>query len=218
MQHVLLSQRGIDHTLAASDPRLFPETIRPRQVHGVEVAVADSQGQLSVTEADAVVCRQPGMGVGVVTADCVPILAAVGEGRVVAAIHAGWRGLAAGVVENGLASLLGDESSSEDRVAVVGPHIGPCCYEVDQPVMEALKVRYADWLEEASRPSRPDHVYLDLGRLVTGILSKAGFPAEQIGHMPNSCTSCSQKNFHSFRRDGEAAGRMLHRIVVSQTA
>lgn len=215
MEHPLLSQRKIQHTLGAPDPMLFPETLRPKQVHGIDVAMVDSERRLSLLEADAVVCREPGIGVGVVTADCVPVLAAIGGGRAVAAIHAGWRGLAAGVVENGLSILLEDAGPAEDRVAVIGPHIGACCYEVDQPVIEALQLRYAHGLEDACRPSRPGHVYLDLGKLVVAILLEAGFPAHQIGAVAESCTSCSAEAFHSFRRDGEAAGRMLHRIVVS---
>jgi hypothetical protein len=169
-------------------------------------------------EADAVVCQQPGMGVGVVTADCVPILAALDGGRVVTAIHAGWRGLAAGVVESGLQKLFEDAKPGEDRVAVIGPYIGACCYEVDQPVLEALKLRYADWLDEACQTSRPNHVRLDLGKVVAPILLAAGFRADQIGQVPDSCTSCSDNHFHSFRRDGEAAGRMLHRIAVTRSA
>ena len=215
MQHALLSERKIEHTLAAPDPMLFPQTLRPRQVHGTDVALVDARGRLSLSEADAVVCREPGIEVGIVTADCVPILVAIGEGRAVAAIHAGWRGLAAGVVENGLSTLLEEARSGEDRVAVIAPHIGACCYEVDQPVIEALQVRYADGLEDACRPSRPHHVHLDLGQLVMVILLKAGFRADQIGVVSDSCTSCSGKGFHSFRRDGDGAGRMLHRIVVS---
>ena len=218
MQHALLSQRNIDHSLAVPDRSLFPETICPKQVHGTEVAIADQRGRLSVMEADAVVCQQPGMGVGVVTADCVPILAALGGGRVVAAIHAGWRGLAAGVIESGLQKLLEDAKPGEDRVAVIGPHIGACCYEVDKPVLEALIPRYADWLDEACQTSRPNHVRLDLAKVVAPILSAAGFRADQIGQVPDSCTSCSGDHFQSFRRDGEAAGRMLHRIAVTRSA
>jgi copper oxidase (laccase) domain-containing protein len=78
--------------------------------------------------------------------------------------------------------------------------------------------RYADWLDEACQTSRPNHVRLNLGKVVAPILSAAGFRADQIGQVPDSCTSCSSKDFHSFRRDGEAAGRMLHRIAVTRSA
>ena len=218
MQHSLFSQRNIDHTLAASDRSIFPETLCPQQVHGKEVASADQEGRLSAMKADAVVCRQPGIAVGVVTADCVPILAALGGGRVVVAVHAGWRGLAAGVVENGLQELLEDAKPGEDRVAVIGPYIGACCYEVDEPVLAALRPRYADWLDEACQASRPNHVRLDLGKVIAPILLAFGFEADQIGQVPDSCTSCSDDGFHSFRRDGESAGRMLHRIVARRVA
>ena len=216
MEHRLLSERKIDHTLAAPDPEHFPETVRAHQVHGVEVSVVDEQGRLSLSDADAVISRQPGLAIGVVTADCVPILVAIDEGRAVSAIHAGWRGLAAGVVEEALLALSAEGSfSGHDCVAVIGPHIGSCCYEVDGPVVEAFRPRYAEWLEEACRPSRPDHFHLDLGEVVTKVLLKAGFPRDQIGHVPDSCTLCSPEGFHSYRRDGESAGRMLHSIAAS---
>ena len=215
MQHRLLSERKIDHALAVPDPALFPETVRPHQVHGVEVSVVDEQGRLSLSDADAVISRQPGLSVGIVTADCVPILVAIDEGRTVCAIHAGWRGLAAGVVEKALSSLSGDTSwASGDCVAVMGPHIGSCCYEVDEPVVDALRSRYGDWLAEVCQPSGPDHVHLDLQGVITRVLLRAGFPRDQIGSVPDSCTSCSSEGFHSYRRDGQAAGRMLHRIAA----
>ena len=219
MQHRLLSERGIEHELAVEDPGLSPATVRPHQVHGVDVSLVDEQGRLSLPEADAVISRQPGVDVGIVTADCVPILVAIDEGRAVCAIHAGWRGLAAGVVENALSVLWGGDSlRGGDRVAVVGPHIGSCCYEVDEPVLEALRSRYPQWLDAVCRPSRPGHVHLDLAKAVTEVLLEAGFQPEQIGFLPDSCTSCSSEGFHSYRRDGKRAGRMLHRIAARRSS
>ena len=215
MQHPLLTEQKIDHVFGTRASGLHPEAACPRQVHGAEVAILDAHGRLDLSEADAVVCSSPGLRIGVVTADCVPVLAALGSGRVVAAIHAGWRGLAGGVVERGAGALLAHQQGDEDRVAVMGPYIGPCCYEVDARVIEALVARYGDLVEAASRFSRPGHVWLDLGGLVGAALHAAGFQTSRIGQMPDGCTSCHGDRYHSFRRDGERAGRMLHHIAAS---
>ncbi len=214
LQHPLLANQRVRHAFGTRESGLHPESVCPRQVHGAAVAVLDAKGRLDHAEADAVVCRSPGQWIGVVTADCVPVLAAAGSGRAVAAIHAGWRGLAAGVVERAVGVLLEDHEADENRVAVIGPHIGPCCYEVDAPVTEALAERYGDWIEGATRISRPGHVWLDLGELVEGALQAAGFEAARIGRVPDGCTACHADRYHSFRRDGARSGRMLHHISV----
>jgi len=218
LQHPLLSEQNIDHVFGTRESGPHTEAVCPRQVHGASVAMLDAHGRLDLPEADAVVCSSPGLRIGIVTADCVPILAALGSGRVVAAIHAGWRGLAAGVVERGVEVLLTDQKVDEERVAVIGPHIGPCCYEVDAPVVDALAARYGDLVEGASRFSRPGHVWLDLGELVAAALHTAGFQTARIGRVPSSCTSCHGARYHSFRRDGERSGRMLHHIAAREPA
>ena len=218
MQHSLLSELKVDHMFGERTTRPALDVWCPRQVHGNEVAVLNSGRLIECPEADAVVSSEPGVRIGVVTADCVPILVALDSGRSVAAIHAGWRGLAAGVVESGIDALAGGNPPKKDGVAVVGPHIGPCCYEVDSPVIEALRLRYGDRVREATRLSRPDHVWLDLGALVVCALRGAGFRTNRIGHIPLSCTACHSDRYHSFRREGEQAGRMLHYIAAHATS
>ena len=105
-------------------------TISP--VHGAGVVVATEPGQLG--EADAVVTSTPGLPIAVATADCVPVGLA-GE-RSVALAHAGWRGVVAGVVPAVLAAMR--SSGDPAARAVIGPHIGPCCYEVGDEVVKAL--------------------------------------------------------------------------------
>lgn len=218
LKHPLLSERGIDHGLAVFGVLPFPGAACPEQVHGVDVALCNTQGELRPSQADAVMCDEPGVHVGIVTADCVPVLAARNEGKSVVAIHAGWRGLASGVVERGVGALLDGASLDEDRVAVIGPHIGACCYEVDAPVIEALSQRYSHGVEGSTRPSRPGHFWLDLGKLVTEVLEASGFQSTQIGRFPDSCTFCCAQKYPSFRREGSRAGRMLHHISACDLA
>ena len=155
LRHPLLDELGIEHGfgLRTSPPR--SDVVRPLQVQGVEVARLGSQGAATPREADAIVSVTSLSPVGVVTADCVPLLVATGEGEAVAAIHAGWRGLAAGVVAAGIGALAA-RCPGTRLVAAIGPHIGACCYEVDEPVVSALAARFGDAVtRSALRPCPP---------------------------------------------------------------
>jgi YfiH family protein len=181
--------------------------LRAVQVHGAVVADADAGD--AGREADAIVTATPGRAVAVVTADCVPLL--VGAGEAAVAIHAGWRGLAAGVVEAGVAALAARDAAPPR--AAVGPHIGPCCYEVDAPVLAGLRPRFGAALDAACAPSRRGHVMLDLGVLARAALLAAGLAPEAVGTAAACCTCCDASRFHSYRRDGAASGRLLHWVA-----
>ena len=98
--------------------------------------------------------------------------------------------------------------------AVIGPHIGPCCYEVDAPVLDALRHFDAD-LDAATTASRPGHHWLDLGALARSALLRAGVSPDAIGSVERPCTHCDAQRFHSYRRDGARAGRLVHWIVAA---
>lgn len=159
--------------------------------------------------ADAVVSRQRERAIGVVTADCVPVLLAGEAGDSVAAIHAGWRGLAAGVLERAVVAFR-RVASDDPLCAVIGPHIGPCCYEVDGPVLDALGSRYPEALPEARSNSRPERAQLDLGALTRLALRALGVPSSRIGEFPGVCTRCQSERYFSHRRDPTERGRMTH--------
>jgi len=213
--HPLLEQAGVSHAFGLRHSPSPPGVVRPRQVHGSRVAQLDLDGRLWPEEADAVVSAVPGLPVGIATADCVPILACSQSGDVVAAIHAGWRGLAAGVVGAGMDALRVRAGPTEDLIAVIGPHIGPCCYEVDEPVWRALRSRFGEELEPALRATRPGHVLLDLARLVHAELCRLGLPPGRRGALVDACTRCNADLFHSYRRDGARAGRLIHYVVAA---
>lgn len=198
----------VAHGFGKRDTAAPPGLRRPRQVHGVGVAIVREPGPEALGEADAVVSTHPQVAVGVVTADCVPILVASRDGRAVAAIHGGWRGLAAGVIASGLAALRA--STDDELVAAIGPHVGPCCYEVDAPVLDALGERFSGLLAAASRPSRPGHHWLDLGAITRAALERADVVA--IESLPGTCTACPGAPFFSVRRDGAETGRLVHWI------
>lgn len=209
LHHSLLERAGVPHGFGVRGARERAGLARVEQVHGAEVAETTRAGWARPREADALVSTHAGTAIGIATADCVPILACTATGREVAAIHAGWRGLAAGVVEAGISALASHDPQSH-VVAVVGPHIGPCCYEVDEPVIAALRARFDDDLPDALRHTRPGHALLDLGLLARRALARARIRAPELGRFPDTCTRCDAQRFHSYRRDGPRSGRLVH--------
>lgn len=214
----MLSVMGVEHGFGQRGSPVPPGTHLARQIHGTGVLDADewaSPERSAAAEADAVVSGHPGRTVGIVTADCVPILVAWRGGERVAAIHAGWRGLAAGVIERGLAALAG-RGATRDCVAAVGPAARACCYEVDGPVREALLKSYKNDLTGVLIDGRrPGRFQLDLPGLAERVLARAGVPEDRIGGTHRVCTICDPERFESFRRDGGEAGRLRHFVTCS---
>jgi purine-nucleoside/S-methyl-5'-thioadenosine phosphorylase / adenosine deaminase len=150
-----------------------------------------------------------GGAVGVVTADCVPILVVERRGRFACAIHAGWRGSAARIAARTIRGLVGATGARPaDLVAAIGPHIGACCYEVDEPVLAAIPER------SVFRLTRPGHAQLDLFALNRLQLVGAGVPARAIERV-GGCTACNPSRYASYRRDG-TAGRLVHFVRLPE--
>jgi YfiH family protein len=172
------------------------------QVHGVRALRAPADPR---EEADALYTFEPGHGVAIRTADCVPLLFATPDGRGVAAVHAGWRGTAAGIAALACdAFCRAADVAPADLVVAIGPHIGPCCYEVDAPVRAAFD---DDGVFESGRPG---HWSLDLGAANHAQLETAGVPRARI-HRVGGCTHCHPDEYPSHRRDG-TGDRMVHWI------
>ena len=169
-------------------------------VHRVEQVHSGRVAELSdgPCEADALVSREPGHFVRVVTADCVPVLLASGDGSAVAAVHAGWRGTLARIVETAVRRF----PSPKDLTAWIGPSVGPCCYAVDGERYRAFGREFPGWVREEGPGTA-----LDLADLNARLLEEAGLPWDRI-HRDGRCTACHPLLFCSYRRDGEGAGRM----------
>ncbi len=161
-----------------------------RQVHGAEVvtATAGARADGSFSEAVGVVCA-------VLTADCLPVLLCDEAGRWVAALHAGWRGLAAGVLERGVAAWPGEPAA---LLAWLGPTIGPARFEVGPEVRQAL-LEGDEGAYSAFRPGRADRWLADLPALARRRLLRAGVGAVYGG---TYCTHDEPERFFSHRRDG----------------
>jgi YfiH family protein len=185
--------------------------IKLKQIHSSLVCdVDDTYAASEAIEGDAVVTAIRGVMLGVQTADCVPILVTDVQGRVAAAIHAGWRGTAMRIAELTVARLIGKfRVDPQTLIAAIGPHIGVCCYEVGTDVVDAFS---DDELIER-RPEWPKP-HLNLGESNRRQLLSAGIPGGRI-ETSSLCTKCRQDLFHSYRRDGSRMGHMLSVIGLN---
>lgn len=163
-----------------------------QQVHGVEVA---TEPGIDEPEADASVTRTPGRVLAILTADCLPVVFAARDGCEIAAAHAGWRGLAAGVLEATMAAM---HTPAHDLVAWLGPAAGPVAYEIGEEVFAAF-LSGDPRAEAAFAPTRPGHWTVDLYALARQRLGDAGVSGVHGGGL---CTISDPQRFFSHRRDG----------------
>lgn len=167
-----------------------------RQVHGVAVAHVEGAGQGSEPEADAAVTSQPGTVLAILTADCLPVVFCSDDGHEVAGAHAGWRGLADGVLEATVAAM---RTPPAQLLAWLGPAAGPEHYEVGIEVYDAFVAR--DWCcADAFVSTRPHHWRVDLYALARRRLVAAGLDAGRI-HGGGLSTIGEPQRFFSHRRD-----------------
>jgi len=170
---------------------------RVEQVHSARVVESDQ----APCEADAVVVRSRGEAARVVTADCVPLLLAAGDGSAAAAVHAGWKGTLGRIAERGLDAL---GSPSARARAYIGPCVGPCCYTVDA----SRHAAFASQFPGIVPPAAPGSAHrLDLSAINAALLTSRGLLPENLA-VESRCTACTVALCSSYRRDGERAGRM----------
>jgi YfiH family protein len=181
------------------------------QVHGNRVAVLDRPpGRTEMPGApiagvDALITDVAGLWLAVYAADCVPVLALDPHRPAIAAAHAGWRGVAGGIVPATLDRMSrAFATDPAGCIIVLGPAIGGCCYEVDAPVAGAMGA--APWWPLAATPCGPGRWKLDLRVAIRRQLSALGVPEEQVTELAY-CTACRPDLFFSYRRDG-VTGRM----------
>jgi YfiH family protein len=213
-----------DRLAAAFGPTSQP-CLFATQVHGRSVARLPARADLQGVDADAIVSTDPTRVIGVRVADCVPILLADVHHRAVAAIHAGWRGTAAGVARAAIDALAQGGVPAADLVAAIGPSIGPCCYQVDQRVRRAFLTGAptdARWgagidAERWFAPDGDDRWRLDLWQANADQLQSAGVPASAI-HLARFCTADHLDTCFSYRAEGPGTGRLVAAIQLAERA
>jgi len=217
--------RTLDGACAGPEARTSPRSTR-------------TPGTSRTPAGDGLITDRPGLLLGVLTADCLPILLVDARQRMVSALHCGWRGTARHLAEKAVGQLrMLFGSRPGDLWAAIGPGIRDCCYAVGPEVVDEFSSQftYGESLFVArSRPFTPletkrsimilplrsnfgprskEEIYLDLVLANTHQLRDAGIPEEQIA-TDAPCTHCNPKLFFSHRRDGECSGRMLSVIGI----
>ncbi len=174
-------------------PAWFDNLATVKQIHSAIVVSAEGRCGI-LGQGDALLEDRPGAAIAIKTADCMPILLVDDRHRAVAAVHAGWRGTAAHIVEAAVEAMRKQfETGPADLHAAIGPGIGKCCYEVGPEV--------------AAQFAEQGRAHISLSDANRAQLLAAGVTPERI-YASNLCTMCLAEEFHSFRRDAEAAGRL----------
>lgn len=177
----------------------FSRVVRARQVHGVEVGLADVAPESASglpREADGLITGRPDLLLSVTVADCVPVYLLEPRGRAIGLLHAGWRGASAGILERGLGAMRRAFGTHPSDVYLhFGPSICGACYEVGQEVLKAFGRR-------GTRAAT-----LDLRSELAGQADALGVGPSRMS-VSSWCTRCHLDRFHSHRGSGKAAGRM----------
>jgi YfiH family protein len=169
-----------------------------KQIHSNRVLVVRSSGPQG--EGDALISNQPGISLGIRTADCLPILIADPKNKAVAAVHAGWRGVVSEIAPRTVEAMTQQFGSKpEDLIVAIGPGIGPCCFEVGPEVAAQFQLS--------------GRAKVDLVATTCRQLGRNGVSPRQI-IASGLCSYCNSELFESYRRDREAAGRMTAMIGV----
>jgi len=176
-----------------------------RQVHGTRVAIEPAHDE---PEADAAITRAPGVVLAIQTADCLPVLFCADDESEVAAAHAGWRGLSAGVLENTVAAM---QARRENIIAWLGPAIATQSYEVGDEVREAF-LAHDTAAASAFTATRHGHWLCDLYELARQRLQAAGVTRIFGGGLD----TFTDPRLHSYRRDGAHSGRMVSLVWMDR--
>jgi YfiH family protein len=234
----MLEARGLPHLFTT---RHFPGVVRPteprppfgaeaepilaarglradaafaRQVHGATVLRVERAGLAG--HGDVLLTARPGLPLAISTADCLPLVLHDPRTGRLAAVHAGWRGTVQAVASVTVAALRAAGSAPADLVVAVGPSIGPCCYEVDAPVIERFAAAFPGPHRAWFTPKGPGKWMLDLWQANLDQLTAAGVQPERIDLL-RLCTGCRPDLLFSYRRE-KGAGRLVAVAALPERA
>jgi YfiH family protein len=189
-----------------------------KQVHGDDILLIDEENpdlsHFLTVEVDAIVTNQPGIMIGILNADCLPILIWHDDNKVAAAVHAGWRGAANGILGKVIRSIATNFAiPAAELKAAIGPGIGAHNFEVDRPVRDAFRQGSGFW-NEISKETQLGHWQVDLPLSCRLQLEKAGIKPQNID-VASECTCCHPELFFSHRRDDGVTGRQIGFIQLA---
>lgn len=176
-----------------------------RQVHGADVAATPPGGGFAGA-VDVLTTTERGVPLAIFTADCLAITLWDAEAGALSVGHVGWRGTVKGAAQAAVRALVALGARAGRLRAAIAPAIGPCCYEVDEPVVGDFARAYSGRWEAWTRPSRPGHVMLDLWAANEALLGEAGVDPARIEN-PRLCTACHPELLYSYRKGNR--GRLV---------
>jgi hypothetical protein len=204
---------SIHHGFGTKNDSHFPAgLVTARQTHGTDILFAEKPNQNGEAGFDIVMTDKPGVPVAIKTADCGSILMVDPDRKIIAAVHAGWKGTLAKVVEKAVLALVKKGAKAERLVVAMGPSMGPRCYEVDEDVASQFRKEFPNY-PQILKKQKGTKSLLDIPETNRLELIRLGVPPERIDHI-DLCTHCRPDLFHSYRRDNEAAGRMISFIQL----
>lgn len=210
---LLKSQKSVFHIfpdrfdLAYTIPPLRYEYpwVMAQQVHGKNIWVGKNRSEHTLKGYDGMLTRTDKIDMGIRTADCLPIILYEPHAHILSLIHAGWKGLYEGIIEEVLQKIKGNGGRISSLIVAIGPHIGSCCYSVDFSRVRMFHKKLKSSNEFAK--NRGKTWYLDLRAIVYLLLKQYGMKSSQIDDV-DMCTCCNSEYF-SYRREGEKCGRMV---------
>ncbi len=173
---------------------------RLNQVHGNMVHIATRDTAAIRPPADGSVTAEPGVMLGIFSADCVPILMVDAKRKIAGAMHAGWRGVIADIAGAGVDAMAQLGARASNICAAMGPSIGPCCFEVDADLGDRFGCEIAGARQHV-RAGRPGKAFIDLRAIVRDQLERAGLAPTNITSV-GPCTRCASDRFFSRRAAG----------------
>jgi len=216
-EDALHNVEGNRSTLARAFGLETHQLLTVNQVHGSDILVIDQPNYdlshfLSI-ESDAIITNQPGIMIGVLVADCYPVLLFDPVQRAAAVVHVGWRGAASGLLKKSIASLQSVFGSCpEQLLAAVGPGIAAHNYTVDRPVRDAFQAGSGHW-SSIAKELELHQWQLDLQKSCLLQLEEAGLAAKQVSVVAE-CTCCHRELFFSYRRDKGQTGRQIGFVLL----
>jgi len=179
----------------------YQNIIIPKQVHSNNVYICTQPGTISDT--DGVITKNKDLILSIQVADCIPIYLHDEKNQNIGLIHAGWRGVTSGIVENGIKKMIELDSKTGNMKVLLGPSIRQCCFEIGPEVGKLVDKKF-------QKNGQGNRTKLDLQGVVVEKLIKLNINSSNIIDV-KECTHCSGQ-YHSYRRDGNKAGRMIAMI------
>ncbi len=194
----------------------FESLVLTHQTHTANVAIVNNiyrnRGRdRTLRETDGVVTSTADLGLVCFTADCVPLLLVDPQAKVIAAVHAGWRGTVQSIAANAVKEMVKAGADPQNILAAIGPSIGPCHFEVGQEVAEEFATRFGEKLP--LKEHRPGHSMVDLWTANRLVLMEAGVQKDRI-FTANVCTFCNNFDYYSHRYTNGRRGSLIAAIAM----